>query len=433
MAEKEESGSKLDALLERIPALDGGGRRRLTAGTITLLAVLAAFSNVWPTIKELAAPKETPLSLLLAVGALLIYATGVLVELIGEIFLARAVANAVWSYVEAANYSQRWRRLLRPIGWMYITLWGSIRALSYFSQGLFGRSRWRMRFRRRLSANAGRAYDQIPYPVRLALKHSLGAKAEFGRMALIELLTSPRKRKWAKTLMERPKDVLALVSALVVSLLILLVWSPIRQDLTPTTRGNLEAMRSDLDGDIKHLTAAWGDRYSLFRAINAKPDVPSLKNLRGVLESFDNLRRSIRTLRNLTYEESLKHSNEFAIAVAYDVIYSACNLNEDAPNAAEPLATISQKVETAESDACEAFEESTARLPRPIFAAYEELSASAEEQAIVRIVSGVAALFLYVAFFNTLTSVTISVIEAIGLEESPNVGAEPAATAADLD
>src|ERR1700722_20053487 len=46
VAEKEESGSKLDALLERIPVLDGGGRRRLTAGTITLLTLLLAFSNL---------------------------------------------------------------------------------------------------------------------------------------------------------------------------------------------------------------------------------------------------------------------------------------------------------------------------------------------------------------------------------------------------
>lgn len=416
MAEKEESGSKLDALLERIPVLDGGGRRRLTAGTITLLTLLVAFSDIWPHIKEAIAAKDTSISLFLVVGALLIYATGVLVELMGEIFLARAVGNAVWSYVEAAKETRRWRPSLRPSAWPYIIVWGSIQALGYFFVGLFGKSHWRMRLRRRLSANARSTYDKFPYPVRLALTRSLGAKAEFGRMALIELVTGPARKRWARTLMERPKDVLALVSALVISLLILLVWSPIRQDLTPAAVQTLEPMRLQLDKVKIRLVSARDEFYSIIRTAKPQPDARSLESLKDLTNSFDALVNLVQALHGLTQVSYLRHTGSFAISVPYENFEPACDSKIDTSRMEESVAAATKKLDDSRTAACKELSEFVDRLHTATFAAYRELFTSAEQQAIVRFVSGIAALFLYVAFFNTLTSVTLSVIEAIALE-----------------
>jgi hypothetical protein len=426
MAEKEQSGSKLDAFLERIPILDGGGRRRLTAGTITLMTV-GVVSNIWPHVKEAIAARDTSLSLFLAVGALLIYATGVLVELIGEIFLARAVANAVWSYMEAANATRRFRPLLRPLAWVHIAVWGSSRALVYFLQGLFGRSRWRMRFRRELSAGGRRAYDKLPYAVRLALKHSLGAKAEFGRMALIELMATPRKRRWGMMMTERPKDVLALVSAIVISLLILLVWSPIRQDLTQATASNLNAVRTELDKIKNPLDAASEEIEDAVATMTEKLDVHSAESLKSDvasfesdLNSFDSLLESVGILKSLTSVDYLRFARQYTANDAYARIVSACQFKGALSNRTGPQTTVFQKVRTANTSACKALT-ATGYFPAPIVIAYEELNRSARQQASVRIVSGLAALFLYVAFFNTLTSVTISMIETIGLEDLTEV------------
>jgi hypothetical protein len=90
MAEREGAGTKLDSILERIPKLDGSGsgRRRLTAGTIVLLTVFATFGSVVDQLKTFI-EKSGSVSLVIIAVALMIYATGMVVELIGEIFLAR--------------------------------------------------------------------------------------------------------------------------------------------------------------------------------------------------------------------------------------------------------------------------------------------------------------------------------------------------------
>ena len=199
MGDKGESVSKFDAFIERIPLLDGGGRRRLTAGAIVVLTVLLASPELSGWIVNAVETKVASVSLFLAAGALLIYATGVIVELIGEVFLARAVANAAWSYIAAAQFlrEQRWHRLAKQLAWLpIVVVWGTPRAIAYFVLGLFGGSRWRMRLAPRLSQQARSFYEELPTAVRGALEHTLSNKADFGRKAVIDELRAPASRAW---------------------------------------------------------------------------------------------------------------------------------------------------------------------------------------------------------------------------------------------
>src|SRR5262245_42120833 len=140
MAEQGESVTKLDTVLERVPIVDGGGRRRLSAGTLVVLTALVAIPAVRGWIFEAVSAKDISLSILLATSALLIYATGVIVELIGEVFLTRAVANATWSYIVAEQYVRQktlpsWAKALIRIP--VVLIWGSVRAIAYFATGFF--------------------------------------------------------------------------------------------------------------------------------------------------------------------------------------------------------------------------------------------------------------------------------------------------------
>jgi hypothetical protein len=181
--------SKFEALLERVPIFDGGSRRRLTAGTVIILTVLLVFENFRVQLTT-AATKDVSLTLLLAVGTLLIYAAGVLVELIGGVFLARAVSNAAWSYVLAAEKIRTWRPLPKFFGWIgIVVLWATARAIGYFAIGLFGASRWRIRLSG-LSADAQAILDDQPIAVREFVQQSLGNNADFGRKALVDQLGS---------------------------------------------------------------------------------------------------------------------------------------------------------------------------------------------------------------------------------------------------
>jgi hypothetical protein len=124
---------------------------------------------------------------------------------------------------------------------------------------------------------------------------------------------------------------------------------------------------------------------------------------------------------------SLRRGDAERFGLPYPDIASACKFRSEASTSAEPLpAAVGQRLEAARATACKALMASKrpqAHFVLPVIIARNELAASAERQATVRFLSGLAALFLYVAFFNTLASVTVSVIEAIGLEEVSTTGA----------
>jgi hypothetical protein len=142
MEDKEKSTSKLEALLERVPVLDGGGRRRLTAGTIVVITAVSTLDYFKADVSQTVSSKDVSVSLLLASGVLLIFATGVLVELVGEVFLARAVANVVWSYAELSDQTAQWSHARRKmLAGAYIAFLGTLRAPFYFAFGLFGGSK----------------------------------------------------------------------------------------------------------------------------------------------------------------------------------------------------------------------------------------------------------------------------------------------------
>lgn len=133
MKHNEEHGSTLDQLLERLPILDGGGRRRLIAGSIVLFSATLVFTDLPGDFKAIA-EKGSSLSALLAVGGLLVYAAGMTIEVVGEVFLARAVSNATWSFVSAGNYLKlRYSGGARFLLWpLVVALWGSVNAVGYF-------------------------------------------------------------------------------------------------------------------------------------------------------------------------------------------------------------------------------------------------------------------------------------------------------------
>jgi hypothetical protein len=394
VAEKEESGSKLDGLLERIPIMDGGGRRRLTAGTIVVLTVLILFKDLRDTLTHAIAAKDVSISLVLAGGALLIYATGVIVELVGEVFLARAVANVVWSYVDAGHYAQRWKGFKRPLAWVFVVVCGTVRSVGYFVLGLFGGSRWRMRPLGRLSGTARRTFEVQPFSVRDSIEQPLGANAEFGRKALIDQLATAESRRWARRLMDRPKDVLALVSAIVFSLLLYLATTPIYFTLKPETKSDLKKLRVEFREDMFDMDRitpldslgrfARSDMnemlYNYYRftdpSVLARQDINSLTRggiLQEAQERCDNVADQL---------ERRSHTDSFEI----DRVRSFCLRLEKS------------------------------RIYHAFIPALNEIDTIVQRQYLIRSTYVLAAMFLYIAFFNTLSAATVTVIEALALE-----------------
>jgi hypothetical protein len=430
--DKKSMGSNISAVFERIPILDGGGRRRLTAGTLVVLTAVLVIDSLRSGIATLITNKDLSLSLVLAGAGLLIYATGVIVELVGEVFLARAVSNFVWSYLHANAYAKTWRPLYRSIAWPYVSIWGTLRGACYFVLGLFGASRWRMRPMRRLSANASQAFENQPPAVRESIQCALGNNAEFGRKALIDQLRTPESRRWARTLMDRPKDVLALVSAIIISLSLYLALAPIPYSISPETNSALaqeqrvlsEAFRLvDTQFDAKEISEVKKREHT--ETDQAKVQDPVLQTRLLISNAVQAMRNfaDLTDPSKLPAWDSSSHFGSTSIEVYLntwtDDFIGACNgdgvpkdvkIEKDDYPDLKPLTKLLASV-------CDTFD--ARKAAGVIENAYQQVETSRDQERLRRAALLFAALFLYVAFFNTLTATTISVIELLAFQTLP--------------
>jgi hypothetical protein len=424
--DKKGSVSTIGALLERIPIMDGGGRRRLTAGTIVVLTGVLVIDSLRTAISSAITARDISLTLLLAGAALLIYATGVIVELVGEVFLARAVSNFVWAYVDVSNRTRNWRRLYQPLIGVYVPIWGTLQAIGNFIAGLFGSTQWRMRPMWRLSARAREIFELQPPPVRSSIEQALGLNAEFGRKALIDQLPTSESRRWARRQMDRPKDVLAIVSAIIISLLLFLVASP--EDFTPSpdVNGDLLANRAILEETGKGLASLLSSKEIAELQVRAamgretkgdQTTIDALGHLKDLAAATEGLAR-------LTYPAFLADQRSvtdyFFVAYVEELvknISTSCDVGSWKENGidkdnANKIASVALAVGTA----CAQLR-TLNRLERTLATAHQQIQFEFEFP-LIRIATILAALFLYVGFFNTLTASTISVIEMLALEAS---------------
>lgn len=430
MSDNEEHGSTLDQLLERLPILDGGGRRRLTAGTIVLLSAILVFSDLQSDLKAVA-EKGSSLSALLALGGLLVYATGVIVELVGEVFLARAVSNATWSFVSA---TERWRS--RHSGWtrfilwpLVVALWGSVRAVGYFLTGLSGNSKWRMALAPRLSTQGQQIYTQLPEPVRKSIDKPLGYNSEFGRKALVSRLNSANDRRWARRQLDRPKDVLALVSAIVIALTLYLSLTHIDARVSQETFDVIKSYRANAESTLKELQelsdATW---------------VKELKPDSDVTAGMYDIENMIEALNDVAAEADVTHyrtAEDIPIYIEFGITVTCPRpLDVNEPTNVPPLSLESlpplQRFERIITDKCDDIAHLDSKVRRSLAVTRRRTVSGERKQVVGRIVIVVGALFLYIGFFNMLMSSTIIVIEAIGEQRAsadnpggPGVDAAP--------
>jgi hypothetical protein len=417
VTDEEKSRSKLDALLERVPILDGGGRRRLTAGTIVALTILVTSVDVRKLIVGAITVKDASPSLYLATGALLVYATGVIVELIGEVFLARAVANVMWSYFAAANYVRlkRWRRELKLLAILPVVIaWGTVRAVVYFVFGLFGGSRWQMHLESRLSDEARQVYRLLPNSVRESLESALANKAEFGRKAIVDQLKTPASRMWARRQMDRPKDVLALVSSIVLSLVIATFTIQPNQELRPDTKEALITSRNVLEKSARELLDTTLNRTKE----EVTPDPLTAEAYLELTATSQALFHIAEDLATLVDKEVNKHdfSREMNLRFAHEKAEYASKMQILQDHTVEiekfnPKRFEAQRLLLDFDAAGVSFFDMQDRV-------MIEAGENFRQLLLLRAVISAAALFLYVAFFNTLSSTAVSVIEALALERS---------------
>jgi hypothetical protein len=190
-------------------------RRRFTAGLI----VIAAFSYPWNDDAGVSVSAETVNVLTSPVFAGILFAAtyivDALVEITGETFLARIAGNYLWAFMVSLTWFSHVKLPFRYVLRSIFFLPGGV-ALSYFYlvRAFFGVSDFRLLQSPRIfTARAQRYFCTLPEFVRAGLQAPFGDNYEVA-WRLLENDAGPTGVAWLRSLQERTRDVLAIVTAL---------------------------------------------------------------------------------------------------------------------------------------------------------------------------------------------------------------------------
>jgi|WetSurMetagenome_2_1015567.scaffolds.fasta_scaffold02806_2 hypothetical protein len=207
-----------EKIAENVGELSEGFRRRLTAGII----LLGSFTYPWLTnsnISVLAGQDSLLTSPVFAIVFIsLAYISGGLVEMAGEVLLARLVGNYLWAFMVpftwVKDFSPRFRYLLCSI---FCVPGGIILAYYYVGRALLGWSdfRWPNALKA-LSAGARDYFESLPECVKAGLLDPFGNHQELAWLFLQDR-AEPIGARWLRSLENRNREVFAVLSALMLA------------------------------------------------------------------------------------------------------------------------------------------------------------------------------------------------------------------------
>jgi hypothetical protein len=227
-----------DSILEKLPLFDGSLRRKIIVGALVVLSFMLSHPDtpVWmSTVQQSNSLWNS--SLLAVIFFLLVYAVGSAIELLGEVSIVRAISGALWGIgffvrmpfadswlgLKRQKFTKRpvYRYILKPflvalIGFLELVVGFVALAPYYFVCGVFGRSVYRIGVGDLISDGGKVVLNALPSSIREGLNDPIGGKADLAFIYLVESFTREPYRQWARNLVARCKDVLALANTALV-------------------------------------------------------------------------------------------------------------------------------------------------------------------------------------------------------------------------
>ncbi|MEQ9450485.1 MAG: hypothetical protein RJQ07_02775 [Pseudomonadales bacterium] len=185
----------------------------------------------------------------IALTVLVIYATGTLIEMLGDFFLARAASGFLFVLRSVNPYAMPF---WRPVEWQksYIDrgLWGIaeyivnmillVPAAAYFTfMGLLGSSYFRIRDTTLL--------ENLHPMVREGVEQPLGKFADGALYNLVKSLPDEESRKWGRSLLNRAKDISVVTASILVTAPILVILYSGNADTLRLAKLELEQVIKD--------------------------------------------------------------------------------------------------------------------------------------------------------------------------------------------
>ncbi|MCS6319679.1 MAG: hypothetical protein H8K05_18300 [Nitrospira sp.] len=223
--------SSIDIIAERVPAFDGSLRRKFFVGVLVLLTFLVSTPETSNWIKfDPQSSQVWSLSLFTITFFLLVFAVGSAIELLGEVSLSRAIGGGFWGIRElfADEFAQKNQRkpsyfINRFRFYIYRLICLPVYFFKYFFKGAVGRSDYRLDITPflspLLSPRGVIKLDSLPQQIKDGICNPLGPKSDLAFHFLAESFTTKVDRHWARSLVNRCRDVLAICTATVVIIL----------------------------------------------------------------------------------------------------------------------------------------------------------------------------------------------------------------------
>ncbi len=219
--------SSIDIIAERVPVFDGSLRRKFFVGVLVLLTFLISTPETSNWIKlDPQSNQVWSLSLFTITFFLLVFAVGSAIELLGEVSLSRAIGGGVWGIKElfADEFAQKNHRMpphflnrCRFYIYRLICLPGYL--FRYCFKGAVGGTDYRIDITPFLSPRGVTKFNSLPQQIKDGIGNPVGPKSDLAFHFLAESFTTDVDRRWARSLVNRCRDVLAICTAMVVIIL----------------------------------------------------------------------------------------------------------------------------------------------------------------------------------------------------------------------
>ena len=213
--------SGIGKLIEKIPYLDGGFRRRMTAGAIVVISLIFIFGSDISLTDLLGKVTTSPTFGILAL--LIIYAAGGLVEVLANLFATKLAGNMMWLIIAPAYMYEkhpRWARIPLRILAFYPGM--LFRFPGECIEAMYGRSSYEWRsLEKRLYPDAKEYFRTLPDVVQHGLKNPFGNHSDlsweyFCNNGSKEEIETTRKFR------ARSKDTLVIITSIIIPMIVMM-------------------------------------------------------------------------------------------------------------------------------------------------------------------------------------------------------------------
>ena len=209
--------STIEQLFDKLPAADGSFRRRIISGSlVTIFAIYAHFPGLQEsdilqglTIKDIV----TSPSVVFVLFALF-YVIGGIIEIFGQLFVVRAVGEAIY-FINTIQKRKFKNRLYYPFYWFIWFILGLFINYIYIFRGMIGITKYSLPMsRENLSKEAFVQFRGLPKKIKDGVVRPLGDNFDLS-WEYLESELNDKYRKVVRNRINRTKEILAILTSII--------------------------------------------------------------------------------------------------------------------------------------------------------------------------------------------------------------------------